>query len=189
MGVIVTPTPIYGTSKVGYPSSVTPIRTPILGSTAVVAQPTVVVAQVSTIMPTNFFIYRGVEGPQLVISWEPPSPALTSDYRLVRREYDFPTNPDDGIVVFTTEDGITPFFTRSYTDLPTYYFENQGITGKGIAANKVYYYRFFAKSITSGQWVTDEENLGRGMGLNTGYFPKKLWECLPAIYHTQDGEV
>jgi len=187
MAVNVQPTSVYASSQVGVPSSVTPIRTPILGSTATVSVPTVVAVQTNTIMPTEFFIYRGYEGPQLIITWEPPSPALTEAYRLVRKEFDFPQSPTDGVTVFTTEDGVTPFFSRNYADLPVSFYEQSGITGKGIVASKVYFYRFFAKELATGKWVSDEVNLGRGMGVQTGYFAQKLWDSLPDLYHAQDG--
>ena len=186
MGVLVYPSPIYSTTVVGVPSSVTPIRTPIIGSTSKVATPTVVAAQVNTIMPTEFFIFRAYEGPQLIVSWEPPSPTLTESYRLVRKEYDFPQHPDDGVVVFTTEDGVTPFFSKSYTDLPVEFYTEKGIYGKGIVANKIYFYRFFAKEAATGKWISDQENLGRGMGIKTGYFAQKLWDSLPDLYQIND---
>lgn len=188
MAVTITAGSVLPTSVVEIPSSVTPIRAPSILSSAAVGTPVVLTTGSTSYMPTEFFIFRGYEGPQLIITWVPPTNVLTEDYRLVRREFDFPTNPDDGIIVFTTEDG-SPFLSNTHTELPVTFYEEKGITGKGIVENKVYFYRFFAKVRSTGEWVTDDSSLGRGMGIKTGYFANKLWDSLPDLYHIQDGAI
>lgn len=187
MGIIVNPSTIGSTTYVSNPSSVVPARTPSIWSTSVVYVPSVDTTTSTSKLPTDVRIYRGYEGPQLIIKWEPPSVTQVEGYVLIRREYDFPSTPSDGITVFNTDE--SPFITKSYVELPVSFYEEKGILGKGIVENKVYFYQFFSKEVSTGKWITDDSCRIRGFALKTGYFEDKLWQTLPDLYRAKDSEV
>ena len=190
MAVMARPSSIFSTVKVGVPSSVIPVYTTSIPSTAQIFAPEFVSSEATGYLPTNIQITLGFEGPQLIIKWSPPNSTLISQYRIVRREWDFPQHPTDGIVVFDTEDPRTPFLSNTYVDLPTYMFTDSEInSGKGVVESRVYFYQFFCKKSADALWITDESVRVRGFGIKTGYFAHKLYQSLPDLYRLRDKEI
>jgi hypothetical protein len=63
--------------------------------------------------PKNFAVTAGMEGPQAVLTWDPPEKSIVG-IRIRRKLNSYPVSPDDGILVL--EDYTTPGSRTSITD-------------------------------------------------------------------------
>ncbi len=136
----------------------------------------------------NFALRRGLEGPQIIITWEAPedAPAVTA-IKLVRRFFSYPGTPDDGLLLFEgPPDG------GRYTDLD-------------LPACQCAYYKIFSQLEETGAWVSLPRAEGAIVPIETGFFAGtipagdedgkgkgKMWDMLPEVYVIGDkkqGEV
>lgn len=125
------------------------------------------------IVPANFDMFQGLEGPQIVISWDRPNRYdCTTSIRLVRRLHGFPKDENDGVIVYPETGTEAP---------PT----SGVISDTDLQGGECYYYRFFALR-TEGIWVSDPSAQGFKIAIETGFFKHKLFELLPPVYQAND---
>jgi hypothetical protein len=78
---------------------------------------------------TNFVATRGVEGPQIILTWDKPGEfAILDNLRIVRKLGSFPANETDGKNIFETSD----FDIETFTDFPSF-------------GPEFYYYKIFSQ--------------------------------------------
>lgn len=107
---------------------------------------------------------RGLEGPQLILTWKVP--ADTTDIEaivVVRKKYEFPATVGDGLIVF---DG--PPADGFVTDLD-------------LAPCTCYYYTVFTKTF-GGDYLHHVTTQAAELAIETGFFAKKLFNMLPDMY-------
>lgn len=117
----------------------------------------------------NVGIRRGLEGPQLILEWDAPDElpefggGLT---RVVRKLYEFPVSPDDGIIVF-----------EKPTEDPARY-----VADLDLEACKCYYYTIFTFDPVEGKWRFSIDTQAEEIAIQTGFFAINLFKYLPELY-------
>ena len=127
-----------------------------------------VVTGPSTLVPSEFALRRGYEGPQVIIEWDDPlDPGSIVSFRLVRRLFGFPQDETDGDIVF---DGA-----------PAANF----IADLDVVACKCYFYKLFSLTVL-GDVVTAAFVEGHIIPLETGFYGRKLWALMASLYVVKD---
>lgn len=143
------PSPIYGQSKYG---------TFLYGTTTL-----------RDILANDFEVRRAFEGPQIVISWNAPNaPSQIDKVRLVRKEFDYPQDINDGLTLY---DG-TNF---------TFYFGD-----KDVKENTYFYYTLFSHRVFDDTWYFAGEVQGFSVALDSMQFVRRLFHWLPEIHRDLD---
>lgn len=122
----------------------------------------------AALIPADFVLRRGYEGPQIIIEWgDPFDPGSVVSVTLVRRRFGFPTTPTDGVVLFTGAPGPIELSDQAVEDCV------------------VYFYRIFVVAV-NGDIVFSLEAQGSIIPIKTGFFGTKLWEIIPEFYKLSD---
>lgn len=140
----------------------------------------------ASLLPRNFSVRRGADGPQIIISWDTPLDVVNETYessytvRLERRTLDFSFKKGDSTVVYegtlTDSHAISEYYPDLKPDIS-------------------YYYTLFIKMppAASGYNGDDDELfvtapvLQRScIATDSGYFNNKLYQLLPGIYRSSD---
>jgi hypothetical protein len=142
----------------------------------------------------NLTIRRGLEGPQLILTWEAPTESLLMDtIRVVRRLYEFPKNPNDGKVVYEGPTGAG-FITDCYDRIQT--TAGETMAPSNIEACRCYYYTIFTRSESvygefqyetgpyggNDYWLYSVETQVAELAIQTGFFAEALFNLLPNVY-------
>lgn len=113
----------------------------------------------------NVRLRRGLEGPQLILEWDAPKEIpIAATVRVVRKLYEFSTNPLDGIIVY------------------------EAPAGAGFVADldldpcKCYYYTIFTHETVPNVWHFSPRSQASELAIETGYFANRMFEMLPNIY-------
>jgi phage tail-like protein len=143
------PSPIYGQSKYG---------TFLYGTTTLV-----------DILANDFAVRRGAEGPQVVITWASPTSVSHIDkVRLVRKEFDYPQDINDGVTLYEGAD-----FDHYYGDLE-------------VVENRYFYYTLFSHRVADDTWYFASETQGFSVALDSQQFIRRLFKWLPEIHRDLD---
>lgn len=127
----------------------------------------------SRLLARNLEIRRGLEGPQLVLTWTSPEvTAAIEKIVIVRKKYDFPTTPLNGPGQKIVYEG--PPADGSLTEI----FDD-------IEACRCYYYTVFTV-LFGGEALYDPSTQVSEFAVRTGFFAKKLMELLPDAYLIAD---
>ena len=122
----------------------------------------------AALMPQDFLIRRGYEGPQVIIQWgDPLEPASVDSIRLVRRRFGYPIDPNDGVIIY---DGPTGPVKLSDVD---------------VEACICYFYKIFVFA-KNGDVLVNQDTEGSIIPIETGFFGIKLWDLLPELYKLND---
>ncbi len=122
----------------------------------------------SVLLPSEFIVRRGYEGPQVIIEWNAPlAPASVVAFRLVRRLFGFPANETDGLILF---DGAPIANVISDVD---------------VEACKCYYYKLFSFAVL-GEIFSLTSSQGFVIPVTTGFFAERTFEILPEAFKVGD---
>lgn len=125
-----------------------------------------------TLLVRNAAIRRGMEGPQLIVTWEVPSNLVgVEKLVVVRKKYEFP-------VVITA-----PGQKTVWEGAPADGYVTD--TAPDIEACACYYYTIFTKMV-SGLELYEPVTQVSDFAIETGFFAKKLFELLPDAYVVSD---
>ena len=148
------------------------------------------------LLPQNFAVRRGQEGPQTVITWDAPSQVLAGTYtttyevRLERRTLDFHDRKSDATVVST--DTVPTSLVYAGTLSGSHAVSD--LTPQ-IKEQNSYYYTLFVKAPLSGDGYQGDDaglfvtapNLKKSViVLSSSYFTNKLYSLLPSMYQASD---
>lgn len=120
------------------------------------------------VIPAEFSVRRGYEGPQIIIEWSAPvAAASVTEIRLIRRLFGFPGSITDGDVLFAGAPAATT------------------IADLNVEACKCYYYKLFVTTTTPEVCSTaDVEQFV--IPIQTGFFADKLFQLMPELYKNRD---
>jgi len=118
----------------------------------------------ASIVIDRFIVRRALEGRQIVVEWDITGP---DRIRLLRKQYSFPNNIDDGVVVLDE----TPPVSNYFIDF-------------NIEEEVNYYYRLFLYD--AGMWIEYSTLKGSTFSCDTGFFQSKLFSLLPHLYRNED---
>ena len=122
----------------------------------------------AALMPADFSIRRGYEGPQIIIEWgDPYDPGSVLTTRLLRRRFGYPQDENDGDIIFTGPPGAQKLSDLSVVDCVCYYY-------------KVFVFA------TNGDILVSNDTEAEIIPLQTGFFGPKLWELQPEVYKLND---
>ena len=115
----------------------------------------------------NLGCRRGVEGPQIILAWDPPNePAALFNIRIVRKLYDFPQHHEDGVILY---DGV-PQSPGIYVDLD-------------LEECRCYYYTIFHTMGPSAEWYANINSACAIIPVKSGhYLAARLINLLPDNY-------
>jgi hypothetical protein len=123
-----------------------------------------------TVLPGNFIVRRGYEGPQIFVQWgAPQATGLIFQYLLLRRLYGFPQGPDD------------PQTEIIYQGPPV----AMSISDMNVTPGTYYYYKLYA-IMYDGTVQTDTAHQGFVMALSSGFYAQLMWSILPTLYQVSD---
>lgn len=120
-------------------------------------------------LPQNFVVKRGLEGLQIVISWE--SKESADAIRLVRKRGSFPESIDDGKVLLEE----SPPASNGYIDLD-------------LKDRIIFYYTLFYKKKGETSYTLDKSLRGKAFSSRETLMQDKLFSLLPGIYKREDQE-
>jgi phage tail-like protein len=116
----------------------------------------------------DFEVRRAFEGPQIVITWEDPIKVhLLDKVRLVRKEFDYPQDINDGVMLY---EGLAQ---KYYSD-------------KDLKENTYYYYTLFSHRVADDTWYFAAEVQGFSVALDTLQFLQRLWYWVPDVHRDLD---
>jgi len=119
---------------------------------------------------TDVIIRRGMEGPQLVLSWTNSDDAGLTAVQIRRGTNGYPESITDGIQVYLDSSPVVSG-DDSYADV-------------AVSGQVTYYYTIFTQ--VTGVWYHKFSTQKREFPLDGRDFHLRLWESLPAIYRKQD---
>lgn len=126
-----------------------------------------------TFLTENFLvrdlqIRRGMEGPQLILTWKAPkSGGCAEKLIIVRRKYDFPLSTSEPKIVY--EGPVTDGF---FVDLE-------------VTPCVCYYYTVFTQ-LPGGDQLFGPVSQVAEFAIETGFFARKLFQLLPDLYVVSD---
>lgn len=121
------------------------------------------------------------DGFRIDLAWINPDPTAYPGMRIVRRPDAFPTDPDDGDVVFAV-------------DAPDAHFDDQGranlsFTDTGLLPFQVYYYSLFPYRTGPLEYAVETGNRTAALVSTTYDTAGQMMTLLPAIYSRYDAAI
>ena len=123
----------------------------------------------------NMRIRRGLEGPQLIVEWDAPSdPPKAGEIRVLRKLFEFATNPLDPAADVVFEGPAT---------------EGGFVTDLDVGACRCYYYTAFTHNFfPKDEWLHASTTQVSEIAIPTGFFGTEagMFNLLPELYMLED---